>query len=213
MERLDIGQSAFVPDRGGESKAIEAEPFIREVDNCIFIEGSPSQTKSGFFAILERRVVYLDQSTYEGRFRQHGLGHCEGVVRQVGGGRGKVIENPAVYINAGVFVLDGEDYSDLIPFVVRHEIVESWTYAKTGYSLSPPPPHIGNERRATFAHGLALRKEYEYAFESGKADRLLEFIIKFITKYAGNSPSAIRENQEAYQIAKERYERKLRRGQ
>lgn len=113
-----------------------------------------------------------------------------------------MVENPAIYVNKGAFILDDEDFSDLIPITVRHEIAEFWTYVKTGYSFSPAPPYIGIGSRVAFAHGLALREEYFFAFELGKAERYLDFVKRL------SDQKNIRDNEMAYKIAKSRFERK-----
>jgi hypothetical protein len=77
-----------------------------------------------------------------------------------------------------------------------------WTYAKNGWSLSPPPERIGKENRVAVAHGLATREEYRYAFEIGKAERYLEYIKKWSSRLpAREQQRLIAENEEAYKKA------------
>lgn len=193
-----------VPEKPMLEKYDRNPPYVSETDDQVFIEGMPSQTKSDFFRIMEKRVVYLDRAEYELKFPYSGLAHFDAELFKTD--HGKRINNPVIYVNKDAFLTGNEDYSDLMPIVIRHEIAELWTYAKTGFSLSPKPPTMDEEKRKVVGHGLALRKEYEYAFELGKADRYLQFVIN----QADNLPYyVVAENQEAYELAKERRQRSL----
>jgi len=163
--------------------------------------GQPAESKDAFFGIMEQRVQRLDSNSYA-RLAGAGaaMGRFMGVVFQVP--EGKAIEDATIYVNEDDFRVNGEDFTDVIPVTVRHEIFEMWTYAKNGWSLSPPPERIGTKNRVAVAHGLATCEEYRYAFEIGKADRYLEYIEKWSSRLPERErQKLITENVEAYRKA------------
>lgn len=122
-----------------------------------------------------------------------------------------------IYINKDEFYLDGEDYTDLIPYIERHEKFELWMFVKEGISvkLNPDNPGEAKHSRET-AHRLALRDQYRYAFLHGKADRLLEFDLKSHEKYfreIAKIPEKeiemhLQKRRDAYNKAKDEFDRK-----
>lgn len=75
------------------------------------------------------------------------------------------IKNLQIILNRDSFTLDGEDYSDLIPYIIEHEIFESLLFVKPGYKT----------RDLDKNHLLARKRQYSLAKQDGKLDRLFEF--------------------------------------
>lgn len=69
-------------------------------------------------------------------------------------------------VNEGMFQMDGVDYSDLIPFVIEHEVQEAWM------KIEDQPTTL-NER-----HKEARRLEFSAALKDGKAEKLMEWLMK-----------------------------------
>lgn len=110
-------------------------------------KGEPKRTKEEFFRLMEQRVQRLDETSYrEKAGADNHFGHVYGVVASVP--EGKVIQDPTIYLNEADFHVDGEDFTDVIPVVVRHEAFELWTYAKNGWSLAPATKSYWRNRRA-----------------------------------------------------------------
>ena len=178
---------------------------VRSEGNKIFVTGNPArETKQAFYQVMSERVRVVDEQDYRRMFPESNMAHFNQVVYKTS--EGKMIEDGEVYVCRGDFIVNGQDFTDMIPIAVRHELAEAWTYAKTGYSLSPARRAIGNEERVQIGHGLALRAEWEYAFELGKAERYLEYIKLFaearLSPQAANS--IIAENEGTYQLIKSR---------
>jgi len=70
-----------------------------------------------------------------------------------------------IRVNGDFFHYGDDDFTDLIPNAVEHEISEMWMLAKKGYQ--PGDVEVN--------HLLARRKQVRMAMEEGKADRLLGF--------------------------------------
>ena len=111
----------------------------------------------------------------------------------------KVVTESKIYVNKTDFVLNGEDYTDLIPVVVRHEVAELYVYAKRGYSTTPIPVSMSPEGARKIAHGLAVREQIRYAKEIGKIDRYMEYVRKLSVTMPGNEGVKFcEENDDAY---------------
>ncbi|MCX6735788.1 MAG: hypothetical protein NTZ13_01770 [Candidatus Parcubacteria bacterium] len=166
----------------------------------IFIEKERPmlENKELFYEVMGQRVQRLRGNSYtEMAGENSSMAHFGGVVCKVP--EGKLIKDAVIYVNEDDFFVKGEDFTDIIPVVLRHEMFELWTYVKNGWSLSPAPKRIGNENRVSVAHGLALREEYRYAVEIGKAERYLEYIKKWSQEHPReNMEGFISENENAY---------------
>ncbi|MEI7652854.1 MAG: hypothetical protein WCJ70_01060 [bacterium] len=119
------------------SEVSQSEPIKIEGNKLLINRGEPAKSKEAFFGIMEQRVQRLAGDSYS-RLAGAGsaMGHFMGVVFQVP--EGKAIEDATIYVNEDDFRVNGEDFTDVIPVTVRHETFEMWTYAKNGWSLSPP---------------------------------------------------------------------------
>ena len=98
------------------------------------------------------------------------------------------------------FVLDGEDYRDLIPIVVEHEITEAWVDIMRNKERGK---RWNNRTGRGDSHRIALLSEFALAHELGLADRYMVLIYKWAKKLYPNQRRAfIRENEDAYELAR-----------
>ena len=171
--------------------------------NKLYIpEGDPEKSKEQFFRLMEQRAKILDGDTYKrtagknNAFGHFGL-HTKIISTE------KSLTNAYIIINRDDFMLNGEDYTDLIPLTIRHESYEMWIYAKRGWSLFPTPAKLEESNVVNFAHNLALREEYRYAFELGKGERLLEFMKKWTSQH-NFGKDVLKKDIEAFQKAQSR---------
>ncbi len=161
-----------------------------EYGKSITITGAPTkEIKAKFFEIIEGLSQKIDGDSFHGLFPNI-MFAAFGEFDVLETTQGKTSEGIRVYLNRDDFIIDGKDYSDLMPVILRHVIAQLWYVSKTGFSMSPPPEAIGKDGRGRFAYALALREEYRYAFELGKADRLLEFIAEH-DKHVASSPQFV----------------------
>lgn len=96
-------------------------------------------------------------------------------------------------VNKDCFFIDGTDYSDLIPYIIEHEVWESLTMILIRKGLS------GMKKED--AHKLARLMEFSRAEKEGKLDRLYEFF----KKVAWDKPE---EYQVPYEMVCERFRSK-----
>jgi len=77
----------------------------------------------------------------------------------------KAILEFEISINKDFF---GDEYADLIPYAIEHEIYEAWLHAKRGW----------NPQTIKQGHLLARKYQLKKAMADGKAERLVDFYIK-----------------------------------
>jgi hypothetical protein len=167
--------------------------------DIIGVRGVPS--KDYVYDLLAKRVVLLNDLDFKNAAQSLAFFACVRIVL-VATAEANLI-NPKILVNKDDFIIEGEDYSDLIPNVVRHEVAELWTYVKKGYNLSRISP--GNKQAH---HELALRAEYDYAFEIGNALRLFQFFMHWsVTNNLNERINArfLEENKLAYRKAQARF--------
>lgn len=181
-------------------------PDTNKENSSVVVEGSPKDAKDNFFKSLEKRTQIIDDDRFKKMFPGLYIAAFSNLIVFNENTQKKRIKGIAIYINKDDFIINSEDYSDLIPIVLRHEIAEIWYASKTGFSMSPPPKAIGKKGRAAFAHALALREEYRYAFELGKAERLLEFLTKHHVHIAPSKTSS-EENRRTYELVRQRIQK------
>jgi len=137
------------------------------------VEGLPTEQKKSFYEMAKERVRIVGAEEHAS-FEQdmYGLSQYPAAVYIVSN-RKDVIEGKVenfvdaldINVNKDFFFVDKEDYTDLIPYAVEHEVYEAWLWSKRGHQPS----------NSTTRHLLARIKEVECAFKDGKAERMLEF--------------------------------------
>lgn len=94
----------------------------------------------------------------------------------------KGISGFEISINKDYF---GEEYADLIPYAIEHEIYEAWLYSKRGLRA----------KSIKQGHLMARLHQVEMAMEDGKAEKMLAF-------YIGKEPDLKSEFEAAYEKIK-----------
>jgi len=69
-------------------------------------------------------------------------------------------------VNKDAFKIKDKDYSDVMPFVIEHEIYETWLNAKKG---------AGSDLTMKKQHILALRRAFLLAEQQGLSEKFLEW--------------------------------------
>lgn len=158
-------------------------PKSSEISPPFELKESMNESKKSFYDLAKSRVRYLNSKKFSdwvyevtgNRDLEKGIAlnlNWPKIIEEDGIEK-KIVENLEIVVNKDTFHLDGIDYKDIIPFVVEHEIYESWLSAKKG---------ILGERfdrdDINLKHQLALRREIELAEGVGLAEKLIEWISK-----------------------------------
>jgi hypothetical protein len=147
-----------------------------------FVEGPMAEAKAAFYELAKSQVKYVSEAEIKA------VVHAEGgrsiwrrAPRDVAifimntkerpGLDGddtdyKWIESLDILVNKDALSIQGEDFSDIAPFIIEHEIFEGWLSAKKGTG-----PDLSVDQK----HRLARRREAAMAVEHGKAERLLKY--------------------------------------
>lgn len=181
-----------------ESKSEEAQILIREPiePNDFLVKDFSEAEEKRLFDFLQTKVFYT-----EGESEDFGFADFEVVQTD----SGNLIIDPKIYISKDYFIVGEEDYSDLIPIIIRHECYEVWVQAKT---VVVSRDEGGDGEDYALAHERALEKEFEYAFEIGKAEKYMEFFCRCAEKGIIDKES-LAEAQENYDRAKKMHKRKI----
>lgn len=138
------------------------------------VEGSPKEARASFYELAKDRVKYLTHQEmlkwHEDVYGEKQL-HTAAFVAAVFGPEeekniGKWITHLEIVVNKDAFNINGKDYSDLMPFVLEHEIYEAWLRGKRGVG-----PGLDESKR----HLLAKRRQYLLAEKAGHGDKLFEW--------------------------------------
>jgi hypothetical protein len=177
---------------------------MQEHGGSMYLEGAPNESlKKDFFSFAEKRTRLSsleDKSLFI--FYPHMVESPAGYLMSTSEDANSRKEVAVqVRINPELFIIDGEDYTDLIPFFRLHEYEEMWIYAKTGFSIN-----IHQHESGGIAHKRALREQYKAAFKEGKAERNLEYMQKFLMTFppVEEREQELRANWDAYEYARTR---------
>ena len=140
------------------------------------IEGEPANARRSFYEIVKNRVRVVKQDDHDTFQKVATMSYDNpSAFFLIGIDDVDVDDNVErwlhvadISINEDYFILEKEDYRDIIPFVTEHELYEMWLTVKKG--VKPATSDL--------IHMVARRKEFELVAEAGKADRLLEFYKK-----------------------------------
>lgn len=127
-----------------------------------------------FFQMMENSVTICDGNQFKRIQQLDGLESPSPIriaVRYSTGLDNRVeIISGLINVNKDAFMIGREDYSDMIPMLIRHEVIEEWIKIK------------GLARDRSVAHCVARRGEWQLAFELGEEARFSEFVDKFAGK-------------------------------
>jgi hypothetical protein len=140
---------------------------------------SPSiEAKNAFRQFAQTKVIFFDRTEDCDRFidkwwfkryghstlKERSVGPGQVLTKDINGPRlnDQTLDDFAIVINRPSFIIDGEDFSDLIPLVIEHEIMELWFMCKKGFLPID-------------THSLAIIEETKMAVKIGKEERRVRF--------------------------------------
>ena len=137
------------------------------------VKGTPKEARASFYELAKNKIKYLsDKEVIEWVSKTIGPKEYPSktavsvIHTSESKNLRKWVNNLEIIINKDAFKIKGKDYSDLIPFVVDHEIFEGWLYAKKG---------VGSKKAHYEKHLLARRRQYLLAEQQGLGDKMLEW--------------------------------------
>ena len=150
------------------------------LEKPIEMTGKIPEDKAVFYELAQERVTFQSREE-SSRWRQrhgftnettatHAVQLCftqepKGNVRQF-------VKGLEIMVNLGYFEelskAENKDYTNLIPYIIEHEIYEAWLYAKKG---------IGGKLNNQQRHLLARRREFYLAAKDGMLNHLIEFLM------------------------------------
>jgi len=152
-------------------------PEIKYIHPSYKIEGPPKEARESFYELAKKRIKYFTDEEIRKWNKDRG-GDPESKrpmpalyiisIRksEKGDGLEKWVDNLEIVVNKEAFDIKGKDYSDVMPFIVEHEIYESWLNVKKGVG-----PDLEMEKQHTLAH----RKSFLLAEQQGLGDKFLEW--------------------------------------
>ena len=121
------------------------------------VEGTPKEARESFYELAKDKIKYLTNEEilkwYEDMFgrRQHSIPLAAYIIgSNTENDFNKWIYNLEIIVKKDAFNIEGKDYSDLLPFVLEHEIYEAWLSGKRGVG-----PALNKRKR----HLLARRRQ------------------------------------------------------
>ena len=152
-------------------------PEIKYIHPPYKIEGPPKEARESFYELAKKRIKYLTDEEIRKWDKDRG-GDPESkqsmpalYIISIGGSKKgdipeKWIDNLEIVVNKDAFKIKDKDYFDVMPFVIEHEIYETWLNAKKG---------VGSDLTMKKQHILALRRAFLLAEQQGLSDKLLEW--------------------------------------
>jgi len=164
-------------------------PESSRLDQPHKVDGTMEESKASLYELAKSRVRLLNDEEYLAwckEFEWWGKiakkSPAVTVVWPTSGGKvdgkmEKIITHLEIVVNKDKFQIDGEDYSDIIPFVVEHELSEAWLRAKKGLGDGSDLKKDAFEKYVA-KHRLSLRREFLLAEQNGLGEKLFNFHIK-----------------------------------
>lgn len=150
------------------------------------VEDGIGIAKKSFFEMAKSRVRYMHSKEFkewvtqmigESKSDQKVAAGLTAFWIQIKGNQNgteeRFIENLEIGIDLDAFHLDGDSYQDLIPFIIEHELQETWLNTKRGLLGSGDDLETLHTR-----HLLAERKEFLLAEQSGLGEKLFQWRMK-----------------------------------
>jgi hypothetical protein len=157
-------------------------------------DGDMSKSKESFYELAKSKIKYLTDAEFKVWSGQNpGINDDSSnatyilsgkYVKDTDGNVENLVTNLEIAINRDAFIVDGEDYSDVVPFVVEHEIFEIWLTAKKG---------IASGYSIDTKHHLALRRSYQFARGENMVKRLYEYCTRKVPENKNEHDQILRE--------------------
>jgi hypothetical protein len=158
------------------------------------ISGSIILMKKEFEALAMSRIKYFDRIEFldylgeiieddrirDGFIASPAISLANVKIKKKGHLQGRFLENQEILINLDGFSISGEDYADMLPYVIRHEIEEGWLKTKKGcLEIKTCKQEV---RTRTIRHTISERRTFLMAERDGKGERLFELLCKLKPK-------------------------------
>lgn len=151
-------------------------PETSRLEKPLNMEGLIIESKKSFYELAKSKIKYLSsEEIVEWHKKNSGRENYLSTASYIIGCTLNVHEDKSVeklvnaleiVVNKDYFVINGNDFSDCIPFVIEHEIYETWLSAKKGTASS---------LEINTKHLLAKRKEYLMAEQQGLGEKYDRF--------------------------------------
>lgn len=164
-------------------------PKSSKLDTPHEVEGTMKEAKTSLYELAKNRVRFLSDQEFSAWCREFGPWGEEAVKspavmvvwprggKEVEGKIEKVITHLEIVINKEKFQIDGEDYSDIIPFAIEHELYETWLKVKKGLGDGSDDKNNGFQNYIA-KHKLSLRREFLLAEQAGLGEKIFKFHTK-----------------------------------
>lgn len=105
------------------------------------VEGASKESREAFFEMARSRIHYATREEMADFGRRTSGGDESGTTalyillpreKMISGSVEKWIDGLQIVVNKDAFIRDDEDFSDLIPYAVEHELYELWVKSKPG---------------------------------------------------------------------------------
>jgi len=151
------------------------------------IEGSMHEARESFYELAKNKVRHLNHEQFtdwvhknigEGKMGR-AFSNSPAIVFFMNDNNKeeqnveKYLKNLEIVVDTSKFNLNGKDFTDILPFVIEHEIFESWVRSKKGFLEEKEFSEESRNR----AHLLALRKQFLLAEEAGKGGKMFEWFM------------------------------------
>lgn len=164
-------------------------PESSKLEQPHMIEGTMKEAKDSLYELARERVRLMNGQEYSDWLKKFGdwaverVGHSPAVVAvwprkgEQNGNKVKGITHLEIGVNKDKFQIDGEDYLDILPFAIEHEIYEAWLISKKGLGEESGEKE-GDFKKYTAKHRLAVRREFFVAEQQGLGEKLFRWHIK-----------------------------------
>ncbi len=152
-------------------------PKIEYIHPPYKVEGPPKEARESFYEFAKKRIKYLTDEEMRKWDKDRG-GDPESkqpkpalYIISIGGSKKgdspeKWVDNLEIVVNKDAFKIKDKDNSAVMPFVIEHEIYETWLNAKKG---------AGSDLTMKKQHILALRRAFLLAEQQGLSEKFLEW--------------------------------------
>ena len=138
--------------------------------------GLMTESKKSFYELAKSKIKYLSSEEIvewhkKNSGRDNYLSNASYIIgvtlkRNADTRVERLINALEIVVNKDFITMNGEDFSDCIPFVIEHEIYEAWLSAKEG---------AVNSREVNTKHLLAKRREYLIVEQQGLGEKYDRF--------------------------------------
>ena len=148
---------------------MKESPKVPALEDPHVIDRNFKEAKSQFWEFAKSRVKLVSQEDHEAFHKEYcpenevptdAIFALQKGISKNSDDPEKAVLGLEINVNRDFY---GEEYADLIPYAIEHEIYEAWLHSKRGYNPTKKE------------HSLARRHQIRMAMKDGKAERLVKF--------------------------------------